>query len=171
MIDFISSLVTHLYFGLGKKNIDYNFFIAALGKRKHGMESPLLSSAEPDHMDESSSFEGRSVSSEHSAGFLDPFHGLASHMNQECAFCHSKSGTLKRCLGCKKVFYCGKACQKEHWKKHKTECRGNRKLWGGVPVFSVQSTKTITNNYTAKELFYCHHLKRKHFLQEWTSLS
>ena len=128
MIDFISSLVTHLNFGLGKKNIDCNFFIAALGKRKHGMESPLLSSAEPGHMDESSSFEGRSVSSEHSAGFLDPFQGLASHMDQECAFCHSKSGTLKRCLGCKNVLYCGKTCQKEHWKKHKTECRGNRKL-------------------------------------------
>ena len=118
------------------------------------MESPLLSSAEPGHMDESSSFEGRSVSSEHSAGFLDPFQGLASHMDQECAFCHSKSGTLKRCLGCKNVLYCGKTCQKEHWKKHKTECRGNRKLWGGVPVLSVQSMKTIRNNYTAKKLFH-----------------
>ena len=134
------------------------------------MESPLLSSNEPGHMDESSSLEGRSVSSEHSAGFLDPFQGLASHMNQECAFCHSKSGTLKRCLGCKNVLYCGKTCQKEHWKKHKTECRGNRKLWGGVPVFSVQSMKTIRTNYTPQKLFYCHHLKRKHLLQEWTSL-
>ena len=126
MSDFISSLVPHLYFGLDKKNIDCNFFfffIAALA-----MENPLLSSAEPGHMDESSSLEGRSVSSEHSAGFLDPFQGLASHMNQDCAFCHSKSGTLKRCLGCKNVLYCGKTCQKEHWKKHKTECRGNRKL-------------------------------------------
>ncbi|XP_027036472.1 uncharacterized protein LOC113665018 [Pocillopora damicornis] len=92
------------------------------------MEGPLLSSAEPGHMDESSSLEGRSVSSEHSAGFLDPFQGLASHMDQECAFYHSKSGNLKRCLGCKNVLYCGKTCQKEHWKKHKTECRGNRKL-------------------------------------------
>ena len=36
------------------------------------MESPRLSSAEPGHMDESFSLEGRSVSSEHSAGFLDP---------------------------------------------------------------------------------------------------
>ena len=87
-----------------------------------------LSSAEPGYIDESSSLEGRSVSSEHSAGFLDPFQGLASHMDQECAFYHSKSGTLKRCLGCKNVLYCGKTCQKEHWKKHKTECRGNRKL-------------------------------------------
>ena len=95
------------------------------------MESPLLSalsSAESGHMDESSSLEGRPVSSEHSASFLDPFQGLASHVDQECAFCHSKSGTLKRYLGCKKVLYCGKTCQKEHWKKHKTECRGNRKL-------------------------------------------
>ena len=125
--------MTHPYFDPGKKNIKCNFFfgIAALGKRKHGMESPLLSalsSAESGHMDESSSLEGRPVSSEHSASFLDPFQGLASHVDQECAFCHSKSGTLKRCLGCKNVLYCGKTCQKEHWKKHKTECRGNRKL-------------------------------------------
>ena len=47
----ISSLRTHPYFDLGKKNIDCNFFfIAALG-----MESLLLSSAEPGHMDNSSS--------------------------------------------------------------------------------------------------------------------
>ncbi|PFX17640.1 N-lysine methyltransferase SMYD2-B [Stylophora pistillata] len=105
--------------------------IRDLKKRKHGMESPRLSipnSAEPGHVDASSSSGGRSVSSEHSAGFSDPFQGSASHRDQECAFCHSKTGTLKRCLGCKKVFYCGKMCQKKHWKKHKTDCKSNRKL-------------------------------------------
>jgi hypothetical protein len=42
----------------------------------------------------------------------------------ECHFCHKKSGDLKRCLGCKKVSYCSKGCQKRHWKLgHKTLCR------------------------------------------------
>jgi len=41
----------------------------------------------------------------------------------ECAFCHSKTSDLKRCLGCKKVFYCGKKCQTQDWKKHKSNCQ------------------------------------------------
>ena len=128
----IYTLITHLYLDPQKKNF-VNFFsaIAGLGKRKHGMESPLLSaltSAKPGHMDASSLSRGRSAPSEHSAGFSDPFQGSASHRDQECAFCHSKRETLKRCLGCKKVFYCGKMCQKKHWKKHKTDCKSNRKL-------------------------------------------
>ncbi|PFX17637.1 hypothetical protein AWC38_SpisGene18024 [Stylophora pistillata] len=41
----------------------------------------------------------------------------------ECAFCHSKEGTLKRCLGCKRVFYCSRNCQKKHWREHKTDCQ------------------------------------------------
>ena len=43
----------------------------------------------------------------------------------ECAFCHSKAGTLKRCMGCKKVFYCGKECQTQHWKEHRPDCQMN----------------------------------------------
>ena len=30
---------------------------------------------------------------------------------------------LKTCTGCKIVVYCGKACQKAHWKQHKEVCR------------------------------------------------
>lgn len=41
----------------------------------------------------------------------------------ECAFCHSKTEDLKRCFGCRKVFYCGKQCQKQHWKEHKPHCQ------------------------------------------------
>lgn len=43
----------------------------------------------------------------------------------ECAFCHSKTEDLKRCFGCKKVFYCGKQCQKQHWKEHKPHCQND----------------------------------------------
>ena len=29
---------------------------------------------------------------------------------------------LKKCNGCKKVYYCGGECQKAHWKVHKSVC-------------------------------------------------
>lgn len=28
-----------------------------------------------------------------------------------------------KCTNCKNVFYCTKECQKDHWKKHKNNCR------------------------------------------------
>ena len=45
-----------------------------------------------------------------------------------CANCGKKEGEgnnikLKRCVACKQAQYCGSQCQKEHWKKHKKECR------------------------------------------------
>lgn len=43
-----------------------------------------------------------------------------------CANCKGVATTtstpLKRCTGCKKVFYCGRDCQKLHWKYHKVSC-------------------------------------------------
>ena len=35
-----------------------------------------------------------------------------------------KKNPLKRCSGCRKVYYCGQACQEEHWRKvHKKQCK------------------------------------------------
>jgi hypothetical protein len=44
-----------------------------------------------------------------------------------CAFCDTKwngmaDDQLKRCAGCNKVAYCGRACQRAHWKTHKLSC-------------------------------------------------
>jgi hypothetical protein len=53
----------------------------------------------------------------------------------ECASCYRPHGDhnnehnehnehkLSRCSGCRCVFYCGKECQKEHWKEHKEMCK------------------------------------------------
>lgn len=40
-----------------------------------------------------------------------------------CAHCCLRSKTLMRCGRCKLVLYCGKECQKAHWKTHKHDCK------------------------------------------------
>ena len=62
--------------------------------------------------------------------FFDPPRWAAPLREPECASCHSKTENLKRCSGCKRVFYCSKTCQKNHWKEHKPDCQSswNQKL-------------------------------------------
>ena len=38
-----------------------------------------------------------------------------------CAVCQGRAEL--KCMACKAVFYCSRACQKRHWKKHKFECK------------------------------------------------
>ena len=38
-----------------------------------------------------------------------------------CACCQKSAET--KCTACRKVYYCGKVCQKKHWKEHKFECK------------------------------------------------
>ena len=40
-----------------------------------------------------------------------------------CSECGKKSNTLKKCNGCRCVWYCDKKCQNKHRKEHKHECR------------------------------------------------
>ena len=40
--------------------------------------------------------------------FLDPPRWEAPLKEPECAYCRSKTENLKRCSGCKRVFYCSK---------------------------------------------------------------
>jgi len=45
---------------------------------------------------------------------------------KQCAQCGKGEafvGTLLMCSVCKSRFYCDKACQKAHWKSHKTQCK------------------------------------------------
>ena len=42
-----------------------------------------------------------------------------------CSFCGVLgSEKMRKCKGCKTVFYCGKECQKQHWDElHKVACK------------------------------------------------
>lgn len=44
-----------------------------------------------------------------------------SKLFQNCECCGHR-GTIKKCSGCKKVYYCDATCQRSHWKTHKTNC-------------------------------------------------
>ena len=44
----------------------------------------------------------------------------------ECGLCKKKEtslGEFMNCSRCKKVAYCGRECQKQHWKTHKSNCK------------------------------------------------
>lgn len=63
---------------------------------------------------------------EHSKGVLS---AIESHMKMMCANCGiaatnlPEDGSLKACIRCRSVWYCGKECQIDHWKDgHKADC-------------------------------------------------
>lgn len=66
--------------------------------------------------------------------FFDPPRWAAPLREPECAFCHSNTESLKRCSGCKRVFYCSTTRQRNHWKEHKPECQ---KSWNLNCVYST----------------------------------
>ena len=38
-----------------------------------------------------------------------------------CPVCQKLAET--KCTGCRKLFYCGRDCQRRHWKVHKFDCK------------------------------------------------
>ena len=62
--------------------------------------------------------------------FLTPKDVTYEHLAQRglgsmnvCSFCRQFSATLKKCARCQKAKYCGKECQRMHWKLHKLVCK------------------------------------------------
>ena len=41
---------------------------------------------------------------------------------KQCSKCGIVSNAASKCAGCQGVYYCGRECQKQHWKVHKTTC-------------------------------------------------
>ena len=49
--------------------------------------------------------------------------GTPTPTKNKCSACETESDALKKCNGCKCVWYCDKKCQNKHRKEHKKECR------------------------------------------------
>ena len=42
---------------------------------------------------------------------------------KSCGQCHAELDKAMRCGHCKSVWYCDRACQRQHWSSHKSECK------------------------------------------------
>ena len=58
--------------------------------------------------------------------------------DKKCSFCDTPSNHLKKCVGCGKAQYCGRDCQKHHWKVHKAICQRDK----GNDTFKTQGIPT-----------------------------
>ena len=69
----------------------------------------------------------------------------------ECSLCKRKSDTIKKCAQCGKVQYCGKECQREHWKDHKAICKPstNSSAPGSVPSRAASRKQSSKADLTA----------------------
>lgn len=47
---------------------------------------------------------------------------LRAFVDNKCAKCGESCGKKYRCSRCLEVWYCGRACQKAHWRVHKPSC-------------------------------------------------
>ncbi|EKM61774.1 uncharacterized protein PHACADRAFT_248618 [Phanerochaete carnosa HHB-10118-sp] len=45
-----------------------------------------------------------------------------------CAWCDEESPNAKRCAGCRKVWYCSKTCQTDHWPRHIFNCKSGQPI-------------------------------------------
>lgn len=43
-----------------------------------------------------------------------------------CAGCQATDKPLQKCAACSAVLYCGRECQRAHWRQHKQHCRQAR---------------------------------------------
>eukprot|EP00730_Choanoeca_flexa_P015885 TRINITY_DN7399_c0_g1_i3.p1 TRINITY_DN7399_c0_g1~~TRINITY_DN7399_c0_g1_i3.p1 ORF type:complete len:313 (+),score=41.57 TRINITY_DN7399_c0_g1_i3:234-1172(+) len=57
-----------------------------------------------------------------------------------CFACGNRPLSLKRCQGCRAVFYCNRNCQKDNWPVHKATCRKHMQQ----AAKSISSTSTTT---------------------------
>eukprot|EP00618_Florenciella_parvula_P006198 CAMPEP_0119473138 /NCGR_PEP_ID=MMETSP1344-20130328/4910_1 /TAXON_ID=236787 /ORGANISM="Florenciella parvula, Strain CCMP2471" /LENGTH=112 /DNA_ID=CAMNT_0007506193 /DNA_START=790 /DNA_END=1124 /DNA_ORIENTATION=+ len=49
--------------------------------------------------------------------------GKAAADGSHCCYHCGTADAKLRCVGCRRAWYCGKACQKKHWKHHKAACQ------------------------------------------------
>ena len=75
------------------------------------------------------------------------FMSLRKKTKKKCSHCGNKQGKLKRCTGCRLVFYCNEQCQRSNWKCHKKTCKKEQRK------SSVNTYSCSINNFGTIYLF------------------
>jgi hypothetical protein len=77
---------------------------------------------------------------------------------ENCAFCHQE-GAKNHCIPCKnsnaEVVYCGRECQRKHWKEHRKNClsvEGNRRKKDKDNLAEDMATMSISSKKDIKQL-------------------
>ncbi|KAJ7201991.1 hypothetical protein B0H12DRAFT_1162915 [Mycena haematopus] len=70
---------------------------------------------------------------------------LKSCNRPECPVQETEATQFKRCAACRLVFYCGPSCQKDDWRRHKSECISEVKK--KTAIKNVQKGKPNTPVY------------------------
>ncbi|KAG8994235.1 hypothetical protein FRB90_000502 [Tulasnella sp. 427] len=75
-------------------------------------------------------------------GIFDP---LSTVFCANCHFRKADNPTLKLqiCSGCKSTWYCGKECQRSHWKIHKQKCHLTQKGAQGMSSGELEFTEMV----------------------------
>ena len=83
----------------------------------------------PDDLYQHPGFEstyGQMLTDQLMAGAAVPPSGAPTATGPHCAYpgcgVYLRNGSKKRCGRCRRVYYCGRTCQRAHWKAHKPSC-------------------------------------------------
>jgi TPR repeat protein len=88
---------------------------------------------------------------------------VAAHEWAHCRFCEralpDALGTTGRCSGCRRLRYCGAECQREHWPRHRAECRAWKAeadaaivAAGGCPLGDIAAQRAAIDKVKMKPL-------------------
>jgi hypothetical protein len=94
----------------------------AYSKPIHTMKIEEIVEERSDSTASSSSAAAASTSASAASSFARVPPALPAHQFCACCFSSAPSLDLKRCSGCKRVWYCSVSCQKKDRKKHKADC-------------------------------------------------
>ena len=93
-----------------------------------------------DHADGTTS--GKAAAAIQAASTKDKAAGIRRCASAKC----DKAGKLK-CGGCGKAYYCGRPCQKAHWKAHKAGCK--RLQEGAEDIMTTEEGQRVNANVMA----------------------
>lgn len=63
-----------------------------------------------------------------------------------CEECEAVTSDLKRCAGCRRVWFCSTECQKVHWRQHKLTCKATSLLASKIAAQQSEPQNILSKN-------------------------